>query len=62
MNNAQNGFMSSCYGIYDQAKQRKLEINELEPRFETLKRKFADNEFLNKYHVMKNMVLETSDY
>lgn len=62
LNHAQNGFMSSCYGIFDQAKQRKLETNELEPRFEALKRKFADNEFLNKYHVMKNMVLETADY
>ena len=40
--------MSSCYGIYDQNKNIKLEINELDPRFEALKKKFADNEYLNK--------------
>ena len=47
---------------YDQAKQRKLEINELEPRFETLMRKLEDNEFLNKNSRNEIMVLETSDY
>ena len=62
MNAAQNGFFSSCYVIYDQKKGRKLEINERDERFENLKRKFADNEYLNQQNVMKNMVLERTDY
>ena len=48
LNEAQNRFMSSCYAIYDQQRGRKLELTELDQRFERLKQKYCDNEHLNK--------------